>query len=494
MANDPLKGSSNWIMIRTILNKRAGMFGFMLQLLVILLFPPKVMAHASEQSFVLLLPTEIYSTIGVIIVLLTIILLFIIPEGFSHKFCSFSVPLFRFNFPAKYQNSLSLVSTLLFGFLIYSGLFGTNNPLTNLLPVFIWTIWWMIIFTLQGILGNIWSSLNPWSGFYNLFLRPYLPAPVLNLPQRWGSWPAIIAYICFVAFLLADPAPDQPVRLAIFAGGYWLYTMICLVLFGEKVWFERGECFTILFGILARISPLYLGENKLRLCFPCSRLIVDLQPTFSQSILVLVALATSSFDGLNETFWWLSTIGINPLEFPGRSAVILPTILGILGAILVLVVMFTACLWLGVWISRSLVSSGQSPNFVNIFPVLALSLFPIAFGYHMAHYFPSFLVNIQYAIVGLSDPFSVGANYFGLDSHFVTTGFFNTYYSVRAIWLFQGICIVFGHVLSVVICHVMVTRLFAGRKTILYTLIPISVLMILYTTLSLWLLSSPRGV
>ncbi|MYG09323.1 MAG: hypothetical protein F4170_00500 [Rhodobacteraceae bacterium] len=235
-------------------------------------------------------------------------------------------------------------------------------------------------------------------------------------------------------------------------------------------------------------------ENKLRLSFPCSRLIVDRQPTFSQSVFVLVALATSSFDGLNETFWWLSTIGINPLEFPGRSAVILPTILGILGAILVLVVMFTACLWLGVWISRSLVSSRQSPNFVNIFPVLALSLFPIAFGYHMAHYFPSFLVNIQYAIVGLSDPFSVGANYFGLDSHFVTTGFFNTYYSVRAIWLFQGICIVSGHVLSVVICHVMVTRLFAGRKAILYTLIPISVLMILYTTLSLWLLSSPRGV
>ncbi len=467
---------------------------FAFQVLVILLLPIRAFSHASEQTFVLLLPTEVYSTIGVAIVILTIILLFIIPENLADRFVSSSVLLCKFYFPERLQNTISFLSTLLFGFLVYSGLFGTTNPLTNLLPVFVWTIWWMVIFTLQGLVGNIWSSINPWTGFYRILIQPFISVPLLSLPSKLGVLPATVAYFCFVAFLLADPAPDQPARLAYFAGGYWLYTVLGLVLFGEKVWLARGECFTILFHFLARISPICLSDHQLKLCFPCSRLVVGQPPTLSQSLLVLVALATSSFDGLNETFWWLSTIGVNPLEFPGRSAVISSTIFGIGGAITLLIVAFTTCIWLGITLSKKFVDIETKPSLIKVFPLLAFSLFPIAFGYHVAHYFPSFLVNIQYAIVGLSDPFSVGANYFGLDSHFVTTGFFNTYYTVRVIWLIQGACIVLGHVLSVVTCHAMVTRIFPGSSAIIFAQIPISVLMVLYTTLSLWLLSSPRGV
>ena len=39
-------------------------------------------------------------------------------------------------------------------------------------------------------------------------------------------------------------------------------------------------------------------------------------------IFILALLGTGSFDGFNETFVWLDLIGVNPLAFPGRSAVV----------------------------------------------------------------------------------------------------------------------------------------------------------------------------
>ena len=41
-----------------------------------------------------------------------------------------------------------------------------------------------------------------------------------------------------------------------------------------------------------------------------------------EAAFVALAIASVSFDGLAATFWWLARLGINPLEFPGRSAVL----------------------------------------------------------------------------------------------------------------------------------------------------------------------------
>ena len=39
-------------------------------------------------------------------------------------------------------------------------------------------------------------------------------------------------------------------------------------------------------------------------------------------LFVLLTLSSVSFDGLSRTFWWLALGGINPLEYPGRTAVV----------------------------------------------------------------------------------------------------------------------------------------------------------------------------
>ena len=78
---------------------------------------------------------------------------------------------------------------------------------------------------------------------------------------------------------------------------------------------------------------------------------------------------------------------------------------------------------------------------------------PIALAYRTAHYLPSLLVDGQYVLVALNDPFATGADYLGLSGFYVTTGFFNHRETMRAIWLSQAGFIVLGHVVAVILAH-----------------------------------------
>ncbi|MEM7044621.1 MAG: hypothetical protein AAF543_17570, partial [Pseudomonadota bacterium] len=204
-------------------------------------------------------------------------------------------------------------------------------------------------------------------------------------------------------------------------------------------------------------------------------------------IFALALLAVGSFDGLNETFWWLAWIGVNPLEFPGRSAVIWPTVAGLAATIVVLILVFALFVWLGLMMARI------RANMFETIDRLALSMLPIAFAYHIAHYLTAFLVNVQYAVAAISDPFATGADLLGLQPFYVTTGFFNHMDSVRLIWITQAGVVVIGHVWSVMLAHRIALDITPDpRRAGLFTL-PLSLLMIAYTMFGLWLLAAPRG-
>ncbi len=447
-------------------------------------------AHASEQTFVLLLPTSVYNSVGLGIVVLTVFMLVVLPRQISGTLFV-SCGLSPWQLDERLRTAVSCGSLILLLYLLFVGITGKRDPLTNMLPVFIWTVWWIVIFALHGLAGNFWSWINPWTGPYLVISKTFGLRPLLPLSDRVSSWPALPAYIAFAIFILADIAPDDPDRLAGFVAGYCLYTFVAMILFGGERWLASGECFTLLFRYVSLLAPLQIRAGSRRLGLPGWALSKHPPLTVSQAAFVLCALASSSFDGLNETFWWLTTIGVNPLEFPGRSAIFAQTVLGIFAAVLLLTVVFTLCVMLTVRFAGNV---SDSPTVQLTFNHLALSLLPIAFGYHLAHFFPTFLVNIQYFAVALSDPLATGADYFGLGSHFVTTGFFNTLGSVRLIWLAQCAFIVFGHVLAVLVCHDILQQLFASTRRALLAHVPLAILMILYTSFSLWLLAAPRGV
>ena len=64
-------------------------------------------------------------------------------------------------------------------------------------------------------------------------------------------------------------------------------------------------------------------------------------------LFILVTLSSVSFDGLSRTFTWVGWLGLNPLEFPGRSAVLWQNSAGLIGSILVLGALYALAIELG---------------------------------------------------------------------------------------------------------------------------------------------------
>ncbi len=463
-----------------------------------------VLAHVSEQGFVLLLPTKAYIAGGVTAVALTVVMLAFVSAQMSSKIFT-HVRLTKAIPSGRLCVITSLASLCLLIVLLYTGIAGSRDPLSNPLPLFIWTIWWIGFVTLQGLIGDLWRWVNPWTGAEAL-LRSILPIDKRHLPDSLGKWPGILLFLAIMGFALADLAPDDPDRLSVFVMGYYVFTLMGMLVFGAEVWLSRCECFSMLLRFYALLAPFKIvkedKQSALHVGFPSWRAYQwGVQsnnageynpPSVSAAVFVLVMLASGSFDGLNETFWWLGNIGINPLEFPGRSAVFVQTVVGLLVANIVLVMVFGSCVGLGVWLVSWLESS-VDVSFKRAFSVLAVGVLPIAFAYHIAHFLTAFMVNAQYALAVASDPMHTGADLLGLGTFYVTTGFFNTHHTVHIIWLTQAGTVVLGHLLSVLLTHAFAVRLWGQSRAAIVSQIPLAIFMIFYTFLGLWLLASPRG-
>jgi hypothetical protein len=116
----------------------------------------------------------------------------------------------------------------------------------------------------------------------------------------------------------------------------------------------------------------------------------------------------------------------------------------------------------------------------------------VACGYHFAHYLPVFLVDVQYAMRALSDPLARGWDLAGTRDLPVITSFLSDPARVYAVWHAQVALIVAAHVAGVVVAHALALRL-AGRAPALAGQLPMVLLMIGYTALGLWLLSTPSA-
>jgi hypothetical protein len=219
---------------------------------------------------------------------------------------------------------------------------------------------------------------------------------------------------------------------------------------------------------------------------------------------VLLALASVSFDGLSRTFVWMTLIGENPLEYPGRTTLMVANTAGLLGLWATLAGAYALALGLG----RQLGPLGQSPTRLRGSQVL--SVVPIALGYHTAHYLPVFLVDAQQALRAASDPFGLGWDLFGTRQLPVVTSFLADPATLYPLWYTQLGLITAAHVAAVGVAHAISTRLErppgdgragdtraagapdrAERGGLVASQLPLVVLMIAYTMFGLWLLSTP---
>ncbi len=453
--------------------------------LPICLLATRAGAHASEGGFILLLPTTFFIIGGAVSVFVTVLLVLFLPaSALQALFRPFSVSAIpRWPGPAV-PSTLSFIAMLA---LITAGFTGSHDPNRNPLPMAIWTLLWVLLFVIQGLFGNLWRFLNPWSGPYAVLTRLGL-RPVLSLRADLGHWIGWICFLAFAAVLLAHPAPKDPERLALMVACYWSVHFMGMVLCGP-VWLRRAEGLSVALDAYARVAVTSWYPRGLKLGFPGFRSLALPSPSISLAIFMITLLAVGSFDGLNETFWWMGLIGVNPLEFPGRSGLVWQTLGGLALSIVALIAIFWAVIWLGARLARAPARSGE------MFRAQAPALLPIALGYHVGHYFSGFLIDIQY----VAEFFCKATD---LCHVIVTAGSFNQLSSVRMIWLTQAGAVVLGHICAIMLSHAISLRVFHGRsesrshdhRRALLSHLPLSIMMVAYTIFGLWLLAAPRGV
>lgn len=476
------------------MNRRAGMVTALALCLLAVAISP-AFAHSTHGAIILLLPTGYYLVGGAVTVAASFALLAFVParriEWLLHKDVRLAT------LPRMSPAVTSLLAFLVMLGLLAAGLFGSRDPLSNPLPLFVWTIGWVGFFLLQAIVGNLMPLLNPWSGPLALLRRVAGPGvgriALFQYPQRLGYWPAVALLLAFAWFELVDIAPTDPFRLAILMGGYWLFALAGMILFGEKDWTARAEPFSILFSLIGGMAPLVrrpaADGRKLRfvLTWP-GRALMD-RPAMPPSgvLFVLLTIAYVPYDGFSRTFTWLGLIGINPLEFPGRSVVQVENTLGLFAAYGLIVTVFFLALSAGrAWF-------GNDKDLWRAAGRLAYSVLPISIAFHASHYLTNLLIDGQYAYVAVSDPFALGWDLFGTAHDHVTTSFLNTFEDVTLIWNAQVAIICLGHIVGIVMAHILAQRLFTGSRSIALSQAGLAVLMVLYTVFGLWLLSTPMA-
>jgi hypothetical protein len=465
-------------------------------LLVAIGTPAPAWAHASDKGFVLLLPTGYYIAGGTLAVAASFFLVLFVPHATVRRVASWRLDLCDMpRIATIWTSALALLVVIL---LLISGWFGSRDPLENPLPLVVWTLWWGGITVAHALFGNLWRAINPWIAPYRLLQRVCMgkagaERPFLTYPSWLGYGPAILGFFAFAWFELIDPAPDDPARLALAVVIYSGVTLAGMLLFGERIWLARAECFSVFFGFVALIAPVSIDQpdpaepTRRRLCLTCPGVEMARHEglPIGGMLFVLLTLASVSFDGLNKTFWWLGLGGINPLEYPGRTAVMGRNSLGLLAMWIALVLAYSLVIALGHWLAR------DPARLKATLGAFVLSILPISIGYHFAHYLTSFMINGQYAVRAISDPFELGWDLLGLGHSEVTVSFLSNYDSVSVIWKLQATAVVVVHILAVVTAHAMAVTHHATIRAATASQLPLAVFMVGYTLFGLWLLAAP---
>lgn len=434
----------------------------------------------------LLLPTGHYMAAGIAAVAATLVLLAFPAIGAAAARLAEPVMFGPWR-PGRLARWTSAGSFLLLAFVLHAGLIGPTDPLANPVGPLIWVFWWIVLLLVQALVGDVWHWIDPWRAPVTLARRAGL-RPVITLPARLGAAPALAALVLFCLFMIADPAPYDPRRLASVVAGYWMISFAGMILFGRRAWAQRCEFVGIAMRRFAAMAPLGVHHGRLCAGLPGWQIVQPGGASLSLGLFVLAMLGAGTFESLHTTFVWLKLTGVNPLEYPGRSALMVPTAFGLVATIVLVTGLFAAAVAAGQYLA------GDRRRWIAAFRHQAQCTLPIIAAYHFAHYLTALLVDGQYLLAAIGDPYGTGADLLGLGHVHVTTGFLQTRAGAQAVWLTQAGAIVAGHVLAILLSHRVALDMHGCHGRALRAQLPVSAFMVFYTFMGLWLLASPTAI
>ena len=359
--------------------------------------------------------------------------------------------------------SIGLVGWL---WIVAQGIAGGVSA-ADVTTLFLWVYGWVGVALVTALIFPVWHWLDPFTTLHDLGAALLGRLGVSSwataeLPVALRRWPAVVGLVFFVWLELVGNG-GGPRSLFIVLVGYTAFTLAMMAQFGRDTWRRDGETFSVWFGVLGRLAPIALvGESAegrvARRPFASGVLL----PGWTRVDVVLIAIGTASilFDGLSQTQPWFDVFGapgvpIKTLQLFGWLAIVVGAALGV-------------------------------SRLVGV-PATAAGLLPIAVGYLIAHYFTYLLIDGQRIIVAIADPFQQGWDLgnFGWAFFEPTSGFLPP----GLVWTVQLAAVVGGHMLGAWGGHVVAARESGARRGApehRRRQVPLAVIMVALTTLTLW--------
>jgi hypothetical protein len=363
--------------------------------------------------------------------------------------------------PAPIRYGLRALGLFGWAWIVAQGIVGGASA-GEVTTLFLWVYGWVGVAILSAFVGPVWHFLDPFSTLHDVGAGTLRRLRVTGLkpvdyPERAGRWPAAIGFVVIVWLeLVVGAGPDI---LFVVLLGYTALTLALMVQYGRDTWRANGEVFTVWFRLLGRLAfyALVDEDGRVRRRPFASGL---LEPGFTRADVVVIALGVGSilFDGLSQTQIWFDMFGLPPL--PVQTLLLI----GFLG--LVVAAAYVALSAVGV-------------------AAAGAGLLPIAVGYLIAHYLTYLIIDGQRIVIAISDPFQRGWDLFG-------TAFFEpsgAWLPPGLVWTLQLAAVVGGHMLGAWGGHVVAAmdappewdaRMLRNRQ------IPLAVVMVALTTLTLW--------
>lgn len=387
-----------------------------------------------------------------------------------------------------------LMSITLLFLVIAAGFWGPENPLMNLAPNFIWITWWLGASLFIALFGNIWPIINPWSAFYDLFvwigqrlgLDPIKTSPLFVFPNHLGLFWAAACLLAWSWMEVVYPIAFVPAKVASI-GLIWTFLNLSgMYLFGKEAWLKKGEVFSVYFEMLGQFGIFYFqtSDRSLRIRMPGAGILQNAnywRNIPGVMVFIIAMLAIVLFDGLHGSEGWSSFISL--AQYLGLSHISSsPYTMGTFGLLLVWLV-FMGLFYGSCWISSCYanVSAGQLSHF------FAIALIPIAVAYLIAHNFSSLMIQGQSIIFLMSDPLGLGWDIFSTANFRPNIGVIDAKFT----WYIAVFAIVVGHVIALVLNHLLAMRLVGSSQKATWVTLPQAVLMIMFTMLSLVIIAEP---
>jgi hypothetical protein len=373
--------------------------------------------------------------------------------------------------------------------IVITGLFGSSNPVLNPAEYLAWIYFWAGLVILSGLVGNLWSLVNPWAAIYDALNRLARIGPVWTLPSV-GVWPAAAAYFAFACLELTTGMANRPWLVATLALVYSAVTLAGMILFGRDEWLEHCEGFTVLFSIVGRFGPVEAerdetGRIAMVYLRPWGVGLLKPSPTgWDRVIFVILMLSTLAFDGILATPAWQDfTVALEPIWLPmGAFGFFFVRTVGLVLLTIAFLLVFITFMELVVYLGKRNVDLKATVS------AFALTLVPIALVYNAAHNYSYLVVQAQGLIPLLNDPLARGWHLWP-----AVAGFKPSFVLAQAstVWYAQVVLIVLGHVIAVYLAHLRAGERFRTAQRALLSQYPMLLLMVMYTMTSLWILAQP---